>query len=191
LRPQAHPARRPVRRQRRHRPGHCDYASRQRSDKRDPQQRQSAASAAGGLFATTSITQCCPTGRNGTSFANAGNEHRKPLNKWIVNFDGTIGTFTVSQQAFHARANRLFPGEPRFWIRWNQTVAGSGSTFRQLYQTVIGTQREQRDLRAFRILARTTGHTLAFWAAADSAAHRYKRHFRQVMGTGGSPSGNR
>lgn len=59
------------------------------------------------------------------------------LDRWAVEYDGTIGTFTVSQSLTSATANAntigtLSGSVAVFYGRWNQTVAGSGQTSKML-----------------------------------------------------------
>src|SRR5690606_625748 len=77
--------------------------------------------------------------------------------RWSVEYDGTIGAFTLSRQAF-TLGQTLVPGEPQYFLRWNQTSAGSGSTTRAL----------RHRIESVRSLAGKQ-MTVSFYAAADSA----------------------
>jgi hypothetical protein len=90
-------------------------------------------------------------------------------------YDGSIGTFTISRQAFTLGQTDV-PGEPTYFYRWAQTVAGSGSTARQI----------QHKIESVRTLAGKQA-TLSFYAKAD-AARSVNVSFQQVFGSGGSPS---
>jgi hypothetical protein len=97
--------------------------------------------------------------------------------RWAVLFDGTMGTYTLPQQSFTLGQTDV-PGEPKYFMRWSVTTAGSGSTYRYIVQRI-------EDVRTF---ANQTV-TLSFWmkAAANSTVTPM---VRQNFGTGGSPSGN-
>ncbi len=79
------------------------------------------------------------------------------VDRWIVTYDGTIGAFTISRPSFTVGQTDV-PDEPWQYFRWNQTAAGSGSSFRRLAQRVENS----------RTLAGKTA-TLTFYAKADSA----------------------
>lgn len=96
--------------------------------------------------------------------------------RWNVTYDGTIGTFTLSQQLF-SLGQTAVPGEPAFYLQWNQTVAGSTSTIRTIQQRI-------ESVRSF--AGQTC--TLSFWAQTD-IARNITPTLTQVFGTGGSPSG--
>jgi hypothetical protein len=93
--------------------------------------------------------------------------------RWRVAYNGTIGTFTVSAQAFTAGQTAV-PGNPTRFLRWDHTVAGSASTGRSL-QTCI------EDVRTF---AGKTA-TVTFYAKADTA-RSVSVGFSQNFGVGGS-----
>ena len=95
--------------------------------------------------------------------------------RWFPYYDGTIGTFTISAQNF-TLGQTFVPGEPQYYLQWNQTAAGSGSTYRQL----------QQKIESVRTLAGQTC-TVSFWAMADSA-RAITPNMYQVFGNGGSPS---
>lgn len=97
--------------------------------------------------------------------------------RFVIEFDGTIGTFTNSRQAFTVGQTAV-PNEPKYFYRWDNTVAGSASTFRRIVQRI----------ESVRTFAGKTA-TVSFWAKADSARSvtmGYMQHF----GTGGAPSAN-
>jgi hypothetical protein len=112
--------------------------------------------------------------QRGTSFSTpAGNAYT--ADRWKVTYDGTIGTFSVSQQTF-AVGQSSVPNNPKYYLEWNQTAAGSGSTFRAISQRIEG-------VRLF------SGQkcTVSFWAKADSA-RTITTTLRQNFGSGGTPS---
>lgn len=69
--------------------------------------------------------------QSGTSF----NSNTYTADQWQTNYDGSIGTFTVNQIAFVTGQNAV-PNNPTYYMEWNQTVAGSGSTVRQIRQPI-------------------------------------------------------
>lgn len=95
--------------------------------------------------------------------------------RFRLDYDGTIGTFSISRQAFTLGQTDV-PNEPAFFYRWNHTVAGSGSTLRSFRQRI----------ESVKTLAGKTC-TLTFYAKADSA-RTVGVLFQQNFGTGGSPS---
>src|SRR5690606_6592910 len=112
--------------------------------------------------------------QRGTSFSTpASNSYT--ADRFKVSYDGTIGTFSVSRQAF-ALGQTDVPGQPLYFLRWDHTVAGSGSTQRLLSQPI----------ESVRSLAGGKA-TVSFWAKADSA-RTLDVAFFQNFGTGGSPS---
>jgi len=64
----------------------------------------------------------------GTSFSSPASG-TETTDDWWTEYDGSIGTFTVSRQAFTIGQTDV-PGEPIYFARWDHTVAGSGSTYR-------------------------------------------------------------
>lgn len=95
--------------------------------------------------------------------------------RWRVDFDGTIGTYTVARQSFTLGQTDV-PGEPLYFLRWNHTVAGSGSTSRTLSQRV-------ESVKSFA----GKSVTLSFYAKADTS-RTLSMQLNQAFGTGGSPS---
>ena len=95
--------------------------------------------------------------------------------RYRVDFDGTIGTYSISRQTFTLGQTDV-PGNPSYFLRWNHTVAGSGSTNRVLQQLVEGV----RTLAGKNV-------TLSLYAKADSA-RTVGVSMEQFFGTGGSPS---
>jgi len=93
--------------------------------------------------------------------------------QWVINYDGSSGTFAVTKQA-HTLGDA--ENEPASFLRWDQTVAGSGDTYRTIKQKIEG-------VRSF------AGQKciVSFLAKADSA-QAINLNFAQSFGTGGSPS---
>lgn len=111
-----------------------------------------------------------------TSFSNP-TSGAYTADRFRVDYNGTIGTFSVSRQAFTLGQTDV-PGEPLYFLRWNHTVAGSASTFRVLQQRIEG-------VRTF--AGKTV--TVSFYAKAD-VPRTVDVTSTQSFGTGGSPSAN-
>lgn len=95
--------------------------------------------------------------------------------RWLNVFTGgTAGTKTISQQAFTPGSAPVIGYESPYYLRVNQTVAGSGQTAHGLTQRI-------EDVRSF--AGQTV--TLSFWAKAAVAFTR-QISFTQYFGTGGS-----
>jgi hypothetical protein len=88
--------------------------------------------------------------------------------------NGTGGTKVVSQQSFTPGAGSIPNFEPRFFWRFNQSVAPTS-------QTEIEVSHAIEDVRTF--AGQTV--TISFWAKAD-ASRTVVTKFRQIFGTGGS-----
>lgn len=95
---------------------------------------------------------------------------------FFVRYDGTIGTFTVSRQAFTVGQTDV-PEEPKYFLRWDHTSGGSGSTFRDL---------EWKNEVGVRWAAGEDGN-LGFYIRGASSYQVTVKIF-QDFGTGGSPS---
>jgi hypothetical protein len=106
--------------------------------------------------------------QRGTTFSAGG----YTADRWILQVDGSSATRAVSQQV-------LTPGsitgyESPFFLRYNQSVAGSSATYNILDQRI-------EDVRTL------AGQvvTVSFWAKADSS-RTITSSIQQVFGTGGS-----
>ncbi|MBI1188323.1 MAG: carbohydrate-binding protein CenC [Alphaproteobacteria bacterium] len=112
--------------------------------------------------------------QRGTSFSTPASG-AYAADRWRVLYDGTIGAFTLSRQAF-ALGQTDVPGEPAYYLRWDHTSAGSGSTFRVIQQPI-------EDVRTYagRAVA------LTFYAKADTP-RSVTAALYQDFGSGGSPS---
>jgi hypothetical protein len=106
--------------------------------------------------------------QRGTTFSAGG----YTADRWFLQVDGSSATRSVSQQ-------ELTPGsitgyESPFFLRYNQSVAGSSATFNILDQRI-------EDVRTL------AGQvvTVSFWAKADSS-RTITSSIQQVFGTGGS-----
>jgi hypothetical protein len=115
--------------------------------------------------------------QRGTSFSVTGT-NTYTADRWLVFFDGTGATRTISQQSFTPGQTDV-PNEPKYFLRFAQSVAGSGSTLNSLDQRI-------EDVRIF------AGQqvTLSFWAKAAASATMPNVQLIQGFGTGGSPSAN-
>lgn len=113
--------------------------------------------------------------QRGTSFSNPGNT-AYTADRWTHVFNGTGATRVFSRQTFTLGQTDV-PGEPTYFFRFNQSVAGSGGTFNVLSQRVEG-------VRTF------AGQqvTLSFWAKAAASITMPSIQLEQSFGTGGSPS---
>lgn len=111
--------------------------------------------------------------QRGTSFATPA-INTYTLDRWRVNYDGTIGAFTLSQGVFAVAtpAGR----ERKNFLRWNQTGAGSAQTLKHVSQRVAGVKTFAGQV-----------YTLSFYASAD-AARSVDLTVNQFFGTGGAPS---
>jgi hypothetical protein len=96
--------------------------------------------------------------------------------RWQNYFDGS-GTRTYSQQSFTLGTAPVAGYESSFFIRLNQSVAGTGGTFNEFNQSI-------ENVRTF--AGQTV--TLSFWAKAATSTTLPSIVLRQAFGSGGSPS---
>lgn len=94
--------------------------------------------------------------------------------RFSVFYDGTPGTFVVSKND-HGLSD--LPWQPRRYIRWQQSVAGSGDTVRALRHKIEGV----------RSYANKTV-SISLWGNATGSAVPVSVGIQQFFGTGGSPS---
>jgi len=94
--------------------------------------------------------------------------------RFAVQRDGTGATVTVSQQTFTPGTAPVSGYESAYYLRFAQSVAGTGGTYNQLFQKI-------EDVRSF------AGQTVtySFWAKAD-AATTLQQATIQAFGSGGS-----
>jgi hypothetical protein len=96
--------------------------------------------------------------------------------RWRVNYDGTGATRTLSRQTF-TLGQTAVPGNPKYYLLWAQTVAGSGGTFNQLEQLIES---------VLTFAGQTV--TVSFWAQAVTGTPTITVYSGQQFGSGGSPS---
>lgn len=113
--------------------------------------------------------------QRGTTFSTpASNTYT--ADRWAHIYDGTIGTFAISNQGFTLGQTDV-PNLPLgTYLRWNHTVAASGSTYHILEQRVEAVETASNGKVA-----------VSFWAKFDSTRILQVR-LQQHFGTGGSPS---
>lgn len=109
------------------------------------------------------------------TIGNTANTAYFTADRWFNFFDGTGGTRTISQQAF-ALGQTDVPGNPKYYLKVNQTVAGTGATYNLLLQRIES---------VLTFAGQTV--TMSFWAKAASAT-TITCNMGQGFGTGGSPS---
>ena len=109
--------------------------------------------------------------QRGTATVSANGSY--PADRWLLQVDGSGATRAVGQQTF-TPGNAIAGYEPAYFLRYNQSVAGSGATFNILDQRI-------EDVRTY------AGQvvTVSFWAKA-SATTTIDSSIQQVFGSGGS-----
>ena len=112
--------------------------------------------------------------QRGTTFNSVGTSVAYAADRWRTYRDGSGATVNVSQQTFTPGTAPVAGYEGSFFLRYNQTVAGSGSTFSVLSQQI-------EDVRTF--AGQTV--TLSYWAKA-SGAISITPNVVQNFGSGGS-----
>jgi hypothetical protein len=127
-----------------------------------------------GMFRNKIINGNFDVWQRGTSFS-VTTTATYTTDRWVVQFDGSGATRTISQQAFTPGQTSV-PYEPTYFLRFAQSVAGSGGANNVLAQKV----------ESVRTLAGQTA-TLSFYAKAD-ANRSVQLNLTQVFGSGGSPS---
>jgi hypothetical protein len=115
--------------------------------------------------------------QRGTSFTGFA-DGTYMADRWYVGFNGTGATRTVSRQSF-ALGQTDVPNEPAYFLRFNQSVAGSGGTYNNVVQRI-------ESVRTF------AGKTISisFYAKAASSITLPSIASQQYFGSGGSPSAN-
>lgn len=132
----------------------------------------SIASTFGGFFRNILTNPRFEVSQRATSFATPLSG-AYTMDMWSPRYDGTMGAYTISQQAFTAGQTAV-PNNPRFFAQWSQTSAGSASTFRNFEQRIFDvTEKSGKTL------------VLTFWIKADSA-RTVTPVLLQNFGSGGS-----
>jgi hypothetical protein len=112
--------------------------------------------------------------QRGTSFSNPA-DGAYTADRWVIFYDGSGATRTVSQQIFNPGSTEAALGAP-FFLRHAQTVAGSGGTYNVVNQRMEGVRTYE---------GQTV--TLSFYARGTSASLTLaKIQLRQNFGVGGS-----
>lgn len=111
--------------------------------------------------------------QRGTSFDVSSSTYT--ADRWGIVFDGTGATRTISQQPFNLGQTDV-PNEPTYYLRFQQTAAGSNGTYNALQQKIESVKT-------------TAGKTvtISFYAKAD-LPRTIIVSSEQFFGTGESPS---
>ena len=128
-----------------------------------------------GMFRNRIINGNFDIWQRGTSF-NVITSYTYTADRWSLLYDGSGATRTISRQAF-ALGQTDVPNEPIYYVRYNQSVAGTGGTYSIFENRIEG--------------VRTFGNqtvTTSFYAKANTTISNLNLIFRQSFGAGGSPS---
>jgi hypothetical protein len=112
--------------------------------------------------------------QRGTSFSNPATS-AYTADRYILSYNGTGATRTISQQTFTPGTAPVAGYEGKFFLRYAQSVAGSGGTFQSISQFI-------EDVRTF--AGQTV--TLSYWAKASAGVTLSAPFLRQNFGSGGS-----
>jgi len=113
--------------------------------------------------------------QRGTSFSNPAFGDFT-ADRWFVIYDGSAATRTISRQTFTVGQTSV-PDQPRYYLQFNQSGAGSGATYNVLRQRIEG-------VRTF--AGKTI--TVSFYAKSGASITLPRIEFIQYFGSGGSPS---
>lgn len=108
--------------------------------------------------------------QRGVSFSSSGGY---TADRWKIDFDGTGATRAITRQAFTVGQTDV-PNNPTYYLRYAQSVAGSGGTYSLVTQLLEDVSR---------LSGKTV--TISFYAKADSARDIVTQ-FDQYFGSGGS-----
>lgn len=97
--------------------------------------------------------------------------------RWLTWFDGSGSTRTISQQPPTLGSNEIPGYEPKYFLRYNQSVAGTGGTYNMLLQKI-------EDVRTF--AGQTI--TISFYAKMGTNTTIPSIQIGQGYGSGGSAS---
>jgi len=111
--------------------------------------------------------------QRGTTFSSVASG-TYTLDRWMSNYDGTAGTYVISQQAFTPGTAPVAGYESQYFARYAVTVAGTGGAVRAF-------DNRMEDVRTF--AGQTV--TVSFWAKAD-ASRSVGVILYQNFGSGGS-----
>lgn len=115
-------------------------------------------------------------GTSGTLAASSSFQYAS-ADRWGWTTDGSAyGTRTISQQSFTLGQTEV-PNNPKYFCRFNQSVAPTGATF-----SVFGQRIESVSTFAGQQV------TVSFWAKASSSTTLTQYQLEQRFGSGGSPS---
>ena len=112
--------------------------------------------------------------QRGTSFTPAANAYTYLADRFRHYRDGSGSTVTVSQQTFISGTAPVSGYEGTYYLRYAQSVAGTGSTYSEVAQAI-------EDVRVY--AGQTV--TFSFWAKADTT-RVVTPSLIQVFGSGGS-----
>jgi hypothetical protein len=125
--------------------------------------------------------------QRGTSFTNPASGSGYTADRMFPVYDGSGATRTISQGQFDpylsgASITATPPAgtSPTYFLRWNQSVAGTGGSYNILYANRV---------ENVRLLAGKT-FTLSFYAKAGASLTMPLIDMEQSFGSGGSPSSN-
>lgn len=111
--------------------------------------------------------------QRGTEFSNIASSAYS-ADRWNVLYDGSGGTRIITRQNFNLGQTSV-PNEPTYFLRFNQSVAGTGATFNVL----------QQKIESVRTLA-NKNIVVSFYAKAASSI-AITVYGQQWYGSGGSP----
>jgi hypothetical protein len=97
--------------------------------------------------------------------------------RWLTWLDGSGSTRLITQQSFTPGAGAISGYEPKYFLRYNQSVAGSGATYNYLLQKI-------EDVRTFA----GQNIVISFWAKTSANTTIPGILIGQAYGSGGSPS---
>jgi hypothetical protein len=113
--------------------------------------------------------------QRGTSFTPAASSVVFTSDRWFADRNGTGSTLTISRETFTPGTAPVAGYESTFFMRYNQSVAGSGGSYSVLAQRI-------EDVRTF--AGQTV--TFSFWAKAAAATTLPTIEIFQDFGSGGS-----
>lgn len=110
--------------------------------------------------------------QRGTSFSSSG---AYTSDRWQLNFNGSGATRSITRQTFTAGTAPVSGYEGIYFLRYDQSVAGTGGGYNQVFQPV-------EDVRTFA----GQSVTFSFWAKASATVTLPYIAVEQVFGSGGS-----